>query len=449
MKVAVTGAAGQLGNVVLRRLSFERSIREIRAIDLRPHSCSSPKITLIKADVRDQNFQRHLEGVDTLIHLAFMVTSYAEPIVYRGVNVEGSRNVFTAAREAGVSQIIYSSSVAAYGILPGLPIPIVEETPRRYQPEFPYAACKYEVEEFLDLFERENPSLLVARLRPVILLGRRMENQLGDGLQKRRIMQLEPAVPLPIVWDEDVAEAILLMIKKRAKGAFNLSADEPMTPAEIAEAMGLQLVRVPDLVAKGAAVVLPFLSRLGLYRSVDGSWIKGRGVPIVSSSEKAKQELGWAPKYKTTKEVIQKFLDEVPSETNPKISAFFRFLSMTARYAPIPEESKRMSINVHLALSGEGGGDYSLRVDRGVLTIKKEVPRPPDAVITIKAKDFVKLLSGELDSSAALITGKIKAEGEPLGEMVIAGLLSSIRTAAKQPGLPGAVASRVSRWLGS
>ena len=102
------------------------------------------------------------------------------------VRVGGSKNAFNAAAAAGVKTVVYSSSVAAYGVLPGHPRPITEQTPRRLQDSFPYAAAKYRVEEFLDGFEKEHPDVAVARLRPSILIGPGMNHPLGAALRDRK-----------------------------------------------------------------------------------------------------------------------------------------------------------------------------------------------------------------------------------------------------------------------
>src|SRR5262245_31027602 len=133
VKSAVTGGSGQLGSLVLRRLTEDRSTKEVISIDRCPPRRASGKLTAVPADVREPEFERHLAGCDILVHLAFVVTQHLPRPVVNAVNVEGSKNVFRAARAAGVRQIVYASSVAAYGVFPGHPNPIVEDTPRRYQ----------------------------------------------------------------------------------------------------------------------------------------------------------------------------------------------------------------------------------------------------------------------------------------------------------------------------
>ena len=95
------------------------------------------------------------------------------------------------------------------------PLPIVEEAPRIFQERFAYSANKFQVEELLDEIEPRYRQVAFARMRPVILIGRDMDHVLGDSLKKRQLVQFGGDVPLTYIWDEDVASAFVLALKKR------------------------------------------------------------------------------------------------------------------------------------------------------------------------------------------------------------------------------------------
>lgn len=311
MKVAVTGGSGQLGTLLLRRLADDPDIREIVSLDLRPPRVESSKLIAVECDVRAPDIGRHFGGCDAVVHLAFIVVRHLPRQVFDDINIGGSRNVFRAAVAAGVRQLVYASSVAAYGIVPGHPEPITEDTPRRYQPEFPYPAAKYQVEAFLDELEREHPHLVVARLRPTILFGTRMEHALGQSLY-RRVLPDGGGGPLAIVWDEDVADAFLLALKRRARGAFILNAEPQSTPEELARAAGFRRARTPPRLRRLAPAVLGLLARSGLYRGVDPAWLRHSGVRIIASSARARTVLGWQPKFPTGLDVIRHLAELLP-----------------------------------------------------------------------------------------------------------------------------------------
>lgn len=446
MRVAVTGGSGQLGTVVLRRLIAARWVTSIVSLDVRPPMVVSGKLEAIHADVCDPAFERHLAGADELVHLAFIVTKYAARARMDLVNVGGSKNVLRAAVKAGVKHVVYSSSIAAYGIVPGHPMPLREDTPRRHQASFAYAANKFEVEAFLDELEREHPEMGVCRLRPGILAGERMEHPLGDQVKAGR-MPDPGGGPLPYVWDEDVADAVILAIEKRARGAFNVSADEPISTREIARHAGLKHTPVPRRLLAGLARISPILAKTGLVEAIDPAWVEIDAGPIEVSSEKAKRELGWAPRYPTTRDVARKIGESAQGRVDRRIALFMRMAGAAApRMPPVPEAA-RVSARIHLALTGKGGGDFGIVIEEGRPRFQAGIPRPPTSIVTMRASTFLDLLSGKTSVATAQLTGKYRLEGEPLASMVLIGLVTAFRGLAETPGPRGWPGRRLTRWF--
>src|SRR5690606_16200729 len=131
----VTGAAGFIGsNLVeaLLRLGQEvvglddfstghrRNLEQVLgAVD------GAGAFTLVEGDVRDADTcRRACEGVDVVLHeaaLGSVPRSLENPRRTHEVNVNGTLNVFLAARDAGVGRLVYASSSSVYGDHPGLP----------------------------------------------------------------------------------------------------------------------------------------------------------------------------------------------------------------------------------------------------------------------------------------------------------------------------------------
>lgn len=443
MRVAVTGGSGQLGTLLLRRLADDRSVKEIVALDLRPPLIVSGKLRDVRADVRDPQVGQHLAGCDAVIHLAFMVARRGARALQDDVNVRGSANLFRAALAAGVRRILYASSVAAYGVVPGLPVPVTEETPRTRQPDFWYACAKYDVEADLDALEREHPDLSVTRFRPAILIGRRMEHQLGAAL---RHGLLPRTAPLPVVWDEDVADAFLLALRSGARGAFNLAAGEPLPSAELAKEGGLRLLRLP----RGPVRAIDrAVTALRLLPPSDPGWFSTAGVELVYSSEKAKRELAWKPRCGTAREVIRCYAANVPRKLDRRIAFWARAVDGAARAGPERIELKGYDATVHLDLTGPSGGDLTLRVADGRVRLRRGAPRPANAVVSMKAATLLDLLAGRGDIAAAQLTGRIRIDGQGHAGLVVGGLVAGFRDAARQSGWRGFTARRLARWIGA
>jgi UDP-glucose 4-epimerase len=427
MRVAVTGGSGELGTIVLRRLCADRRVKRVISLDLRPPLAVCAKLEAVHADVRDPDLGRWLDGCDALFHFAFVVTGFPPRDVFDDINVGGTRNVITQAIARGVKRIVYSSSMAAYGVVPGHPVPIVEDTPRRRQPDFAYAAAKYDVEAFLDELEPAHPDVAIARLRPAILIGARMDHPLGTAL-RRRTLPDQRRSPLPVVWDEDVADAALLAMDKGARGAFNLQAADPLPILEWAKAGGMRVTRVPRGVLAGVRRLRPLLERAGWRPAFDPAWLGQDGGVMILSSDKARRELGWTPKCPTAVDVMRRYLETVPARMDPRLIAFFAVAGLAAPRQELPPEARHVRLTIHLCLTGPGGGDVTIRVEDGRLRLWRGLPRPPGAIVTILAATFLDFLRGRADPSTASMTGRIRTEGDPLAGMIVGALISTFRT---------------------
>ena len=72
------------------------------------------------------------------------------PATSLGVNVGGTANVFTAARDAGIGRVVYASSSSVYGSNEELP----KREGREGAPLSPYAVSKWVTEELADTYAR-------------------------------------------------------------------------------------------------------------------------------------------------------------------------------------------------------------------------------------------------------------------------------------------------------
>ena len=427
MRIAVTGAAGQLGTVVLRRLAVERGVTAVRSLDLRPPAVAGAKIEHVRADVRDPDFARFLDGCDALVHLAFIVTGAPPRPVFNAINVGGSMNVIETAVKIGIKKIVYTSSVAAYGVVHGHAQPLVETTPRVHQPSFPYAAAKWEVEDWLDHYEPEHPDVAIARLRPAIVVGVPTVHAHGAMLARRAIVDV--AAPLPLVWDEDVADAVALALRKDARGAFNLAAEPTVSARELADECKLRLIRIPRALLSVGAQLGALATRLGLSEALDPAWLRISDVPMAMSAEKARRELGWKPRCATPFDVINRFLAENSTGMDRRLDLFVRLMQLGARRA-VEDPAMHTRGRVHLRLTGPGGGDVGFVIDGPRIEVIREMPRPPSTVVTMKTATFYDLLAGRTDFNTGQMTGRIRVEGEALNAFIVQAIVTRFRTTA-------------------
>ncbi len=123
MKVLVTGGTGFLGKQLVQELDHRGNA--VRVIH-RPGSDLSglpATVERVPGDITDiQSLRTAMKGCEGVYHAAAMVKIRARPrSTYDRINVEGTRNVFTAARETGVKRVVYTSSFFALGPSGDLP----------------------------------------------------------------------------------------------------------------------------------------------------------------------------------------------------------------------------------------------------------------------------------------------------------------------------------------
>ena len=124
MKIAITGAAGFLGQALVARLLGQQAplrFDELRLSDLRlSYRPENPRVKSLSGDLRDPALRAALVsgGLDVLIHLAALPsgTTEQDPAMARAVNLDAAIALFNqaAAAKTGV-RIVHASSIAALG----------------------------------------------------------------------------------------------------------------------------------------------------------------------------------------------------------------------------------------------------------------------------------------------------------------------------------------------
>jgi nucleoside-diphosphate-sugar epimerase len=150
MAIALTGATGFVGRAVLRELiaagHYPACLRRGTA-----NSLPDPMLREVTGDLHDNDALFSLmQGTDTVIHVAGAVSARNDAAFFH-TNLEGTRNVVAAARQAGVRRFIHISSLAA-----------------RHPELSAYAASK-EAAERIVLAESDNLSVLI--FRPPAIYG--------------------------------------------------------------------------------------------------------------------------------------------------------------------------------------------------------------------------------------------------------------------------------------
>src|SRR4030095_6246700 len=160
MRVLVTGGAGFIGANIVECLLADQNIKQVRVLDnLATGSIdnirefyTSPKFEFIQADIRDYSACLHgCDGIDLITHQAALGSvprSIDDPLTTNEVNITGTLNIFTAAKEKKVKRIVYAASSSTYG--DHYALPKVENEIGK--PLSPYAITKYVNEVYAEVF---------------------------------------------------------------------------------------------------------------------------------------------------------------------------------------------------------------------------------------------------------------------------------------------------------
>jgi nucleoside-diphosphate-sugar epimerase len=127
---------------------------------------------------------------------------------------------------------------------------------------------------------------------PLAPLGRRL------FAHPRRLMipvpLLVPEHPLQFIHEEDVGRALqLCVVGAGPAGAYNIAGDGVLTAADVAREFGawpIPLPAAPGQVAARAISRLPFLPPVA-------EWIEAASRPAIMDTTRAKEQLGWTPRY--------------------------------------------------------------------------------------------------------------------------------------------------------
>jgi nucleoside-diphosphate-sugar epimerase len=268
LTIAVTGAAGYVGSRLISRLCADDRVGRILGFDLHDPEIRSHKFVFDTVDIRDERMAGRLEGVDVLVHLAFVMDPMADESKMRDINVNGSQNVFDCAASAGVSGFVYTSSAVVYGAHPDNEVPLTEGSPLRANLDFSYAAHKLEVEYIAEEFRAEHPEVRLTVYRPALVFGGGVDNAWSRLIEAPVLLAVKDhSPPFQFIHEEEMVAAIEFAIFGHLDGVFNLAPRGWLESDEVAALVGRSRTELSE---RAAFSLVERLWRRGLTESPAG-----------------------------------------------------------------------------------------------------------------------------------------------------------------------------------
>ncbi len=304
MTTLVTGAAGFLGSHVTRLLVARGdSVRVLMRASSSNRAIGDLSLEYVTGDLRDvESLERAMKGVERVFHVAADYRLWAKKSqdIYDS-NVGGTKNVLAAAKQAGVSQLIYTSTVATIAVdRPELPNEFtdakVEEMIGHYK------RSKWMAEQEVLREAKEGAPIIVAM--PTTPVGPWDWKPTPTG--KIILDFLNGKMPgyvdtgLNFVGVEDCAAGHLLVSEKGKPGERYLLGAENLTLKglldALAEITGLRvpITKIPHGMALGVAYVESALSRLvGREPQIPVEGVRIARHKMFVDASRAKRELGF------------------------------------------------------------------------------------------------------------------------------------------------------------
>lgn len=305
--VLVTGGSGYFGSVLAERAASRGD--HVRIFDLNPPPAEAVAVEYVAGDVRDRDAVRAAcDGVDVVLHNVAQVPLARDKELFWSVNVLGTANVLVAARQAGVSKVVHTSSSAVFGIPEANPV--TEDTAGR--PLEAYGRAKLQAEQLCR--DAVGGGLDVTVVRPRTVLG---HGRLGIiAVLFDFVAEGAPVFVLgggsnryQFVHANDLADAVLRAADRDGPATYNVGATEFATMRETLQALVDHAAtgsRVRSLPTAPARAAMKLLAQAGGAPFAPYHWLL-YGESLWFDTSRARTELGWEPSHSNVSMLIESY----------------------------------------------------------------------------------------------------------------------------------------------
>lgn len=295
----VTGGSGYLGSRFVERL-VELGHR-VRVLDLLDADDRPPGVEFVRGDIRDPAAVRSaVEGVEVVYHNVAQVPLARDAELLLTVNVDGTRILLEAARDAGVRKVVHTSSSAVFGIPRVNPV-LPHSVPH---PMEAYGQAKLEAEWACLAAAADGVDVSIVRPRTILGHGRLgifgiLFDWIADGADP--VVLGDGRNRYQFVHADDLFEACRREADQDGPAVLNVGGPEVQTMAETLTALcehagtGSTVRRLP---AGPTALAMRVGSRMGLLPFAPYHWLM-YAESMWFDVEHLGERLGWTPEHGT------------------------------------------------------------------------------------------------------------------------------------------------------
>ena len=298
MRCLVTGGSGYFGSLLVDRLVADG--HQVRNLDL--IAAEHPDgVEYVAGDVRDRSVVAEaVRGNDVVFNNVAQVPLAQDEYLLRSVNVDGTRILLDACREAGVSKVVHTSSSAVFGVPDSNPV-LPSTVPK---PQEPYGHAKLAAEWACLDAARDGLDVTIVRPRTILGHGRLgifgiLFDWIADGADP--VVLGDGTNRYQFVHADDLAEAIVRAGSAEGPSVFNIGTDRFGTMGDALRHVCAHAgtgSRVRSVPAGPAAVMMRATARLGLTPFAPYHWLM-YSRSMWFEVEHAADQLGWSPRWST------------------------------------------------------------------------------------------------------------------------------------------------------
>ncbi len=315
--IVVTGAAGRLGQLVVRRL---HRVAPVVAIDRRRGTHLPTDVVHLRLDLRSNRCEDVFRArpILAVVHLGIMHDPRRSSRDHHSFNVVGTQRLLEYCQRYEVPKLVYLSSADVYGPAPDNPHFLREDAPLMGAAPFQEIRDLVTVDMAIQSFFWKVPEVETVILRPVHILGR-VRNAPSNYLRQRRIVRLAGFDPqVQIIHEEDVVTAIARALRPGIRGVFNVAGPPPVPLSVVLRLAGKPVVPLPASVF-GAGLRMLWRLRATTFPPAELNHI--RYLCTVDDTA-ARTTLGFAPAF-TVRDAVDAALGRrifapPPSEAVPR-----------------------------------------------------------------------------------------------------------------------------------